>query len=288
MKDLDLYRAHYDEIQAGLVACGLPFLYLSPLSILPRVSRGKMSLRRIENAILSEDGEGLCRVIPTTTDRSAYYQTVLDVLDAGHPLIMLPEYIAKHIKGAYIVSPGFKEYASTTDILAELPGKRLSRIRSYANNWSKVATLRCLSDHPELEGDFLACNALWYRQQTVMAKKFRLNDKLNIEWLIQNWSVVKEVDKNAVCLGAWVDGKIIGLNIACSLGPNWWGCFTRRHNMDLNNVAMFLFREVARRFQAAGVENLSDGAASTKELRQMKLRYASPSILSFRAERKGR
>lgn len=282
------YQAALRDVRYAMEVLDLPYLYLSCLSVLPRVSLGKMTLEERPECFLMKDGEGVTRVLPRVDDRRTYYGAVLAVLERGGSLLMLPEYIAHHLSAHYEVALAHREYACTTERLAELSGSRLARVRTYANRWARDVEVVDLGVRPELADAFVACNDLWYRQQTQMGGKFRLYDKRVIAWLLEHWPQVLTVEPKALCLGAVQDGRVIGLNIAAPLLATWWGCYTRRHDMTANNVAMFLFREAARRFADLGFTQLSDGTADTKELRRLKDRYAAPIIRSYRARKGGK
>ncbi len=279
-RPLQTYLTSLDAMRPALVPSGAPAFAFSPLNVMPKIALGKLDVEQASGGLVLSDGGGV-RVAPTASP-SEYYQTLLELLEDGRPLHLVPEPIAAHFKlGGYTVSKQHDEYVMRTEDVQTFPGKRNRQMRGNVNKARRLCEVEVFDGGDPAE--YKALVKTWYRQNADL--KFRTYDKTSIDWLLENWSELVSHVPDLLCLGLRHDAQLISLNMGCRLTDQHWTAYTQRfdRHAPVKHANMLGYQTLAHSFADCALEN--DGTADTKTIREWKDRLVSHKI-SFYTVRK--
>jgi len=266
-------------MQSSFAQIGVPFCGASVLNSLPKIALGKWSIEKHDGflRILTKDGVALF----PTGDLKIWYSGILQSLEEGRSVRLIPEFIADALKPHFKVIKQHYEYVVRTERVKTLSGVRNANVRNEVNKARKLCTIE---DYNSSQVDeYKNVVRLWYRQNASL--KFRTYDKTSIDWLLENWANISAHVPDTVCLGVRYQGTLISLSMGCKLSCNYWHSYTHRFNRDapVQNGNKLGYNELASRFSSLEFEN--NGIADTTALHKQKARLACMKVPIFKVER---
>lgn len=280
-RPLQSFIAAIPAMRVAMQACGVPAFSFSPLNLLPKIALGKLTVQESPfGNIRLQSPDGTLRIVPCRA-QGDYWSDVLDAVGAKTPLALLPEWAANALRPHTPVKKQHDEFMMATDTVLAMAGGSLKSLRKRIKHCA-VETITVAYD-PAQEAEFLALNAVWYRQNS--ERKFRTYDKTSIDWMIRHWPDIAAADHTARLLGIRHkgSGQLLSLNAGCLLTASIWTAYTRRFDRDatVQGAGPLGHYRLAEGFADIPTEN--NGTADTKDIRDNKLRLSSATLKMFTA-----
>lgn len=277
-------RSVIDELKAGIAACEAKASFYSSLNVISRVALGKWSLSVGHGVTAFADHE-YARLVPPT-DKGTYYQAILGWLGT-HDVVFVPEYMSQlFAERGFKVSKMRVEYIMEAPKLLTLEGGRLQSLRYDFRRAAKACTVTVqdLSD-PNIADKFLALNSAWYKDAGT--RMFRTYEKTMIDWLIRNWSVVRDIDPTIRAVAVEHDGRLISFEIGCQLCPGLGVSFTQRSDRETCRGVLAGTNLLASGYlaEAIGEPLINDGPAANKNVALRKDKLSSGTVAFYKVDR---
>ena len=261
-----------------MVTCKAAAFAFSPLNALPKIALGKWTTVKMAGALALVSADGVHRVMPTG-NLDQYYAAILDLLAAKKTLSLVPEWVANALRPHQTVKKQHDEYVMATPAVMALPGGRNAALRGNVNKARRLCVIETYD--PANAVEYLALNAKWYKQNAEI--KFQPYDKTSIDWMLKNWTLLKDAVPDLVCLGVRhaASLQLISFNLGCVLSSGAWTAYTQRFDRDAPVKAgnMLGYTELARVFESLPEEN--DGTADTRTIREWKDRLVASKVSYF-------
>ncbi len=280
-RPLQLFLENLPTMRAALAGLPSPSFALSPLNAIPKIALGKWETEYdIRNRVWLVSDAQVDRLIPLGSV-GEYYGGVMDRLERGRTVALVPEPIADHVRaGGFKVQRQQVEYLMKTEDIIDPPGSHHGRLRNYLRRAGQSCVVEQFD--PAKADEYLALNRTWYRQNASL--KFRTYDKTSIDWLLSNWQAVQTAVPDARCVGVrWRETmQLIAFDMGCLLTDEQWTSYTHRfdRNAPVNRVSMFAYAELAKLYPGSPTEN--QGTADTTSIKawKSKMAYATQTLFT--------
>ena len=271
-------------LKENLDAVHAPSSFFAPLNVLPRLAAGKWAVEEVAGfrAFVSDKD---ARLIPPAS-QTDYYRAIVEWAQT-HRVLFVPAYMVEPLRlRNFKVTKIQTEYLMEPARLSELPGGRL-RNRRYDVSRARAVTRACLVDpvHHRLELKHLT--NCWYGE--AKDRLWRPSEKTQIEWLIDNWRAVEEVEPTAACAAVFNrhTQEMLSFELGSMLTKRIAVSFTQRSDRSkthgvFSGTNLLCSIALAEKF---GV-TLNDGPADRKELADRKLSLCSSTIDFYAVDRK--
>lgn len=260
----------WQAVRRALDAHGMPFFYFNPCNVIAYMHTKGACVEKLEHAYLfSVPGQDAC-LIPWSVDRRGFYRDMLGALSVCGTLKHLPEHYLAQLKKQHSVRIGQKEHMIETQMLRTLQSPRLKGRRNEISKIKRKSGYEIVTLSADTVEAFLACNADWYRWQTVRSDKFRLSGKREIEYLLS--SLLSDLPAPSSCIGVMRNGTVYGFAIGSQLSEKYRVCQTRRIRDDADvGTSYYVWHLLADAFAHIPFEN--DGTSDTRGIRASKMPF---------------
>jgi hypothetical protein len=214
------FLADADDLQ-------VPFFYFSPPNVIPKLALGKLSIVQLGPCIGLVDGQGGIRVMPGGS-QADYYGAVLTAVASYKSVLLVPSWIAGHIKGGKTkVAVQHHEFLASAATLADYGTPALRNIRRNVRTALKVMQSEWWNG--EAPERLLEVNQAWYREAS--DRFFRTYDKTSLDHLITHWREIEErfPDCCIMVQRHLETGAVLGFNVGCRLTDAVWTSYTQRY-----------------------------------------------------------
>jgi len=282
--DLAVYKDLMGVLQESLDAVDAPSSFYGPLNVLPRLMSGKWKLAEIAGfrAFVSDKD---ARLIPPLS-QAEYYRAIVEWAQ-GYRVLFVPEYMVEPLRARrFKVTKIQTEYLMDPARLAALPGGRL-RNRRYEVSRARTAAEALVISPKDFEPALKDVTRRWYAE--AKDRLWRPSEKTLIDWLIDNWTLVKEIEATAACAAVFdrETGEMIAYEMGSRLSGRFAVSFTQRSDREKTH-GLFAGSNLLCSITLAEHLGLTvnDGPADHKELAARKQLLCSGTIDFYAVERR--
>jgi hypothetical protein len=270
---LHVYEDMDPPLKARLDAVDAQASFFSPLNVIGRLAMGKWDIQFRGEGYWAFVADGVARIIPPA-DKAEYYQAIL-AWSEKHTVAFVPTYMADILRQRGLrVLKQQTEYIMDPKKLIGLAGGALRSIRYDRARSEKVATVEKLDPFVSL-GEMIDLVRAWYAE--AKDRLWRPSERAHIEWLLENWSQVLELEPSALCVGVRdnADGKLLSFEMGSYLSDGYASSFTQRSDRS-RTTGVYAGVNMMASIALAGALGrwLNDGPADHKELAARKARLA--------------
>ncbi len=272
---LEQFQSDYDKILLSHEACRTILYQAAPCYLIPRVTRGQAVLTKEDGYYLLGQKYQAQIVIPVDLKSpSDYLSTLLNVISRYKAATNVPAPYAMALKNQgyrVIKRPwGNIDWVFDTEALADLPGKRHERKRTYINKLIRqgLEIRELTAKDADIAGGL---ENLWIHRKSEEGHAGRQGyAKLVISLLDQ-----APASMRLRAFGLFDQGRIVGFTVGNMLTPSYWACSFRYADNTYQGASLFLFRETARAYRDVPFECDGDASGVGSPLWEFKRRLAS-------------
>jgi len=260
-------------LKPGLDAVDARSSFYAPLNVIPRLETGKWELKTLAG-VTAFVSDADARLIPPP-DKADYFRAIIEWA-MKFRVLFVPAYMVDALR-----QRGFKvtkiqtEYVMDLDRLRMLPGGDLRNMR-YDVSRARRVTDAMIVDPTDHKTALLDLTRRWYAE--AKDRLWRPSEKALIDWLIGNWSYVRDLEPTAACAVVHdrATKELISFELGSALTASYAVSFTQRSDRAKTH-GVFAGANLLCSITLADHMGLpvNDGPADHKELAARKLKLAA-------------
>ena len=259
---LRLFKKHRPAIYSNLALFEMNFIQLSFPLLYARCRAGYRAVERPE--FLSVTNDRRHYVLPLTNDWRAFVAAVIELVSKGGRVMSFPKLDSMPNR-----SNRHPEYACATELLANMPGRKLKTYRRDAQKLEELGVR--IEEGPGPADDLYGMNKRWY-SDFEERKGFRAERLPESEALISLAGLAPGDDDLLRVFRAVIAGdemasesqrktaKLCGFLITCRLSETFWASVLSRSLIDHSGVGHYMWHKAAQVYLKEGVPLENDGA----------------------------
>ena len=271
-------------LKPGLDAVDARSSFYAPLNVIPRLETRKWELKTLAGATaFLSDADA--RLIPPP-DKADYFRAIVEWA-MKFRVLFVPAYMVDALRqSGFKVTKIQTEYLMDPARLAALPGGRLRNRRYEVARAREHADARIVDPRQHV----LALKDLtrrWYAE--AKHRLWRPSEKTLIDWLIDNWTVVKEIEPTAACAVVFdrQTRELLSYEMGSRLSGECAASFTQRFDREKTRGVFAGANLLCSITLAEHLElPVNDGPADHKELAARKQLLCSGTVDFYAVERK--
>lgn len=258
---LRLFKKHGPAVYGNLGLFGMNFMQLSFPLLYARCRAGYRVVERPE--FLSVTNGRRHYVLPLVDDWRAFLGAVVELVGGGGRVMSFPKVASMPNR-----PNRHPEYVCETEVLADMPGRKLKRYRRDAQRLEGAGVR--IEEGPGRADELFALNARWY-SDFEERKGFRAERLAESEAVISLAALAAGDDDLVRVFRAVVPGgereseagrrgtKLCGFLVTCRLSETFWAAVLSRSLVDYSGVGHYLWHKAAQVYLREGVPAENDG-----------------------------